>query len=673
MTAPTRSRRERRRIREVDGLRGVALTLVVVFHLFGHGRVSGGVDVFLTVSGFLLALSLGRAIRDGRSLGIVHRWGRTFARLAPPATVVLLAVVVLSYTALPVLHRQQTLIEVASAALYMENWQLIASQLAYGAAGPNTSPLQHFWSLSVQGQFFLIFPLVVAALMLLVPRRARYIAFWLLLAVATAVSFAYAWQRNLADAQAAYFDSFARFWELGVGGLVAWCVLHERRLPEVLRPYTGWAGLALVIGSGFLFDGVSAYPGPAALVPVSGAVLVVLSSASERKGSASAVLSSPVFTLIDRYSYGLYLWHWPLLVTYLAWSGRDAVTAVEGAVVLAASVVAAMLTRMVLQPIGTRAQDSGRIAAAVVAVCVVAAVAVPAGGIAAAQLRTGAPSSEDPCLGAAAMDPALPECAQEEPATEPLPAADMLSTDDAFYPDCWTGYDDRSPNRCSFGPEEYSLHLLAVGDSHLSHYNDVWRDIAERNGWRIDVMARAACTWTEAEQHQNTEAGYANCGRWNRAVDDYVESTDLDAVIVSQSSTKPYVVPDGADPVDYRADGFIRAWKAATTDGVPIVVVRDNPVFPLEFTECAYAHTSDGVCSVSRAEAVHEDAAAVAASRIDQGQVIDLTDFFCNHECPAVIGGAVVARDAGHLTRTFARTLTPYIERELLAFLRDRA
>ena len=116
MTAPTRSRRERRRIREVDGLRGVALTLVVVFHLFGHGRVSGGVDVFLTVSGFLLALSLGRAIRDGRSLGIVHRWGRTFARLAPPATVVLLAVVVLSYTALPVLHRQQTLIEVASAA-----------------------------------------------------------------------------------------------------------------------------------------------------------------------------------------------------------------------------------------------------------------------------------------------------------------------------------------------------------------------------------------------------------------------------------------------------------------------------------------------------------------------------------------------------------------------------
>lgn len=671
MTAHLRSRAQRR-IREVDGLRGVALTLVVIFHLFGHGRVSGGVDVFLTVSGFLLALSLGRAVRDGRPLGIARRWGRTFARLAPPATIVLVAVVVLAYTALPPLHRQQTLAEAASAALYLENWQLIVSQLAYGAAGPDASPLQHFWSLSVQGQFFLVFPLVVAVLILVVPRRARLAAFWTLIAVATAVSFVYAWHRNLLNPPAAYFDSFARFWELGAGALLAWFVLHGRLLPAALRPYTGWLGLALIVGSGFVVDGVSAYPGPAALLPVGGAALVILSSGSESRASASAVLSRPMFALVDRYSYGLYLWHWPLLITYLAWTGRDAVNPAEGAAVLAVSVVAAVLTRFALLPIGARTQTSARAASIVVAASVVLAVAVPAGGLAAAQLRASESTVADGCLGAAAMDPDLPECADDEWEGDPVPAADRLAADDAFYPECWTGYDDRTPNRCSFGPEEHTLHLLAVGDSHLSHYNDVWRDIAERNGWRIDVMARASCTWTHAEQHQNTPAGFRDCDRWNRAVDRYVASAELDGIIVSQSSTKPYQVPDGADPIDYRVDGFVSAWAAATDEGVPVFVVRDNPVFPLEFTECAYERNSTETCSVRRTQALEEDAAAEAVSEVDEAHLIDLSDFFCDRECPAVIGGAVVARDAGHLTRTFARTLTPYIERELLAVLADR-
>lgn len=142
--APSQSA-QTHRILEIDGLRGIALTLVVVFHLFGHGRVSGGVDVFLTVSGFLLIMSLGRSLARGKSLGIVARWGRTFSRLAPPAMVVLVAVTILSFTVYSPWLRSQNLIEVVSTALYVENWQLINSQLAYGAAGPETSPLQHFW------------------------------------------------------------------------------------------------------------------------------------------------------------------------------------------------------------------------------------------------------------------------------------------------------------------------------------------------------------------------------------------------------------------------------------------------------------------------------------------------------------------------------------------------
>lgn len=181
------------RIAEIDGLRAIALTLVVLFHLFGHGRVSGGVDVFLFVSGVVLALSFAAAIDRGHRIGFVRRWGRTFSRLAPPAAVVLLAVVVMTFTILPPWSREQNLTEVGSAAVYLGNWQLIASQLAYGAAGPETSPVQHFWSLSIQGQLLIVIPLIVAGVFALrrLVRRPGLVV-WVLGIAATVASFAYA-------------------------------------------------------------------------------------------------------------------------------------------------------------------------------------------------------------------------------------------------------------------------------------------------------------------------------------------------------------------------------------------------------------------------------------------------------------------------------------------------
>ena len=461
----------RARIRDIDGLRGIALTLVVFFHLFGQGRVSGGVDVFLVVSGFLLTLSLGRAIGSGAELRISARWGRTFARLAPQAGLALLAVVVLSATVFSVRTRWQTLNEVIASALYVENWQLISSRLPYGSAGPSASLLQHFWSLSVQAQFFLLFPLVAGLIVVLLrTRRARVRAFWGMLIVGTVASFVFATALNGVNPEAAYFHTGARFWELGAGGLAAGIFLLDRRIPRGLRPLTGWLGLLAIVACGFLIDGASAYPGPLALVPVGGALLVLLSSGSTARGSTSALLGTRPLVALDRMSYGLYLWHWPLLVAHLTLTHQtaDQVGMLDATVVLVASIAAAWAGQRLLSA-PTRWAVSGRTGRSLsFAATVIVLIVVPTGT---AALHV-APSREavaaielDECQGAAAFDPQRNCTSDPDAEGELLPALTDLVVDDDHSAECW-GLDVEDPFRwCTLGPKDgYDMHLLALGD-----------------------------------------------------------------------------------------------------------------------------------------------------------------------------------------------------------------
>lgn len=665
------------RIGEIDGLRGIALTLVVIFHLFGHGRVSGGVDVFLTVSGFLLVLSLGRALQTERPLGIVARWGRTFARLAPPATLVLLAVTALSYTVLSPWTREQNLIEVISTALYVENWQLIFSQLAYGAAGPETSPLQHFWSLSVQAQFFFVFPLVVGILTLVIRgRRARVVAFWTLLVVATLASFVYAWRANLADPLAAYFDTGARFWELGVGGLLAGLVLAGWSIPAALKVVAGWAGLAMVISSGFIFDGGLSYPGPAALLPVGGAILVVLST-SGGKGSASPLLTSRPLVTLDRLSYGLYLWHWPILIVFLTIKQRDAIGWRGASVVLAVSVAVTLLTRFLLNaPTAWATSGGGRRPLGFFLVAVVVAV-TPAGVLyASSSAASSGVIAVDECAGAASLDPTRPECADAGEGEDPVPALDALRGDDANRAECWSRVDTRDVALCALGEEEnYEQRILAVGDSHNNVWVDVYEQIAEARGWRIDVAGRAGCQWVSPDAPvygQNAE-GQAGCAEWRAAISERAASGEYDAILTTASSKSRFTSETpGVSDEEFHTQMILEAWQARPSSDTPILFLRDNPIFPDESLDCiANSSARDaGDCSRPRADALLHTGYDDAVARTENAHTIDLSDLQCGLDrCDMVVGGVVVTRDGAHLTSTYAGTLAPYLDRELARIL----
>ncbi len=353
---------------DLDGLRGVAIALVVVSHVW-LGQVSGGVDVFLVLSGYFFIGSLLRHLLATSAPGASWaaaldprpRLRRIARRLLPALVVVLLATVVLTAFVMPALRWRTIGADVVAAALYYENWHLAFTAQSYAAADAAVSPLQHLWSMSVQGQFFLgaLFAtlalgglLKLGALAVPALRRPAVVRSVLasVLLGAGGASFAWAIHRHGVYQSFNYYDTFARCWELAAGGLLAvW--LPRLRAPAWLRNALAAAALGVILSCGWWIDGVAEYPGPWALVPI-GATLVLIwagSTAAGGSGVVARLLARRPVVRLGSIAYSLYLWHWPLLIFVLAWRYESRAGFAEGAAVIAVSLVLATLTEKYIE------------------------------------------------------------------------------------------------------------------------------------------------------------------------------------------------------------------------------------------------------------------------------------------------------------------------------------
>lgn len=695
-----------RRIGAIDGLRGLALILVVAFHLFGHGRVSGGVDVFLLLSGYFATGALLRRAEDG-TLRLSAHYARTLARLLPAALVVLAAVTVALLTLAPRLRWSSVLREVGASATSWENWELVHAALAYGAAGPDASPLQHFWSLSVQGQFFAVWPPVVLGLVVAARRLGRAGAAqrlgWagqltpgrLVAAVtgtATAASFGHALWLVSADQQVAYFSTFTRFWEIGAGALLALAL--RRAVPFRGQTVLGWLGLALVVGSGFLIDGARMFPGAWALVPVGGAALVLLATVPggpEPGRGVARLLDSAPLRFGARVSYALYLWHWPVLIFWLLATGTHRAGPVTGAGVLAASTVLAWLTtRYVSEPLLTRVTRrlaarraalttrppgplrSGPLVARVpsgrrtVAVLVGAAVLVLGGAQVAATAHDATvrssvadllePSPDHP--GAAALAPgALPA---EPPRVPFRPAAWVAYDDHPDRPDCAQSRDVPEVLECTIvAPAEPTAVVYLAGASHEQQYEEAFAALARQHRWELREMLKHGCRLaTSAEDPATYEP---TCATWNEEALDALVAARPDVVVVVGTRTYEDGSPEEVLP------GQVDAWRVLDDAGIQVVTVRDNPRFEWFVPECLDTAAVPEACGRTRAEQLAEVSPVTTAPGVPRDAVhLDLSDSICGPEtCAAVVGNVLVYRDDDHLTNTYVRTLTPVLGRQL--------
>lgn len=357
-TTPVKPRKQVIYRPDLDGLRGIAIAFVVFFHVW-MGRVSGGVDVFLALSGFFFLGSLVRgATTPGSSLSPIQNLWRLIRRLYPVLIVVVAATVGLTMWLRPEATWTDVLTQAQATLLYYQNLELALTSQDYGAADASISPLQHLWSMSVQGQFYIIALALVLGIAALFRLFGKTPSKWLYAAVFTAICLVSIWHADRgfeANQPWNYYDTWARLWELFIGGVLA-IVFVGVVVPWLLRTIATIAGLTMIVTCGLLIEGVEHFPAWWAWYPVGGALLIVIFGMVP-EGKKVRWFTEPIPWLLSTYpmrrlgdlGYSLYLIHWPLLIFYLALSDSPHATAVSGTVIVLVSLALAWLAERYIE------------------------------------------------------------------------------------------------------------------------------------------------------------------------------------------------------------------------------------------------------------------------------------------------------------------------------------
>src|SRR3954451_21103684 len=302
---------------EIQALRALAVALVIAAHVWPDLVPGGfvGVDVFFVVSGYLITSLLVEEIARTGRIRLTAFWARRARRILPAALVTLLVCAVATMILVPSNHWDAFMREVAASAAYVENWQLAHTAVDYFAKDDGVSPVQHYWSLSVEEQFYLMWPLLLLGPPA-VPRRrgpqSRVVALAAAMGVLTAVSLSWSILHTPNDPEAAYFVTPTRAWEFGAGGVLA-LLPQLARSPVLVRAILSWLGLAAIVVAAFAYGSDTVFPGSAALLPVLGTLAVIRAGAPDHRLAPARLLALGPIQRTGDLSYSLYLWHWPVL------------------------------------------------------------------------------------------------------------------------------------------------------------------------------------------------------------------------------------------------------------------------------------------------------------------------------------------------------------------------
>jgi peptidoglycan/LPS O-acetylase OafA/YrhL len=682
---------------DLDGLRGIAIALVAVFHVW-FGRVSGGVDVFLALSGFFFGGRLLRtALTPGASLWPMPEVTRLVRRLLPALVVVLAASAVLTILIQPE-TRWETFADQSLASLgYFQNWELANTASDYLRAGEAVSPLQHIWSMSVQGQFYIAFLALIflsALLFRRVFKKHMRAAFAVLLGSLTIASFVYAIFAHNADQATAYYNSFARAWELLLGALIGALVPYIR-WPMWLRTTAAVVSLAAILACGALIDGVKEFPGPWALVPVGATVLFILSAANRladphtggRLPAPNRLLATAPFVSLGAMAYSLYLWHWPLLIFWLSYTGHSRTNFLEGAGVLAVSGVLAWLTtkyvedplrykapahpvHVVVVPLRSRLRRPTMVLGSVVALLGVALTATSftwrehvtverANG----KELSGLSSRDYPGARALlnrAKVPKLPMRPTVLEAKKDIPE----STIDG----CTSDFDNAGVINCTYGDKSATRTIALAGGSHAEHWITALDLLGRLHHFKVVTYLKMGCPLTTEEVPlvMGDNRPYPKCREWNERVMPKLISDHPDFVFTT--ATRPWNIKPG----DVMPGTYIGIWQTLSDNNIPILAMRDTPWLvrngePYFPADCL-ADGGDAIsCGIKRSDVLSDHNPTLDfVAQFPLLKPLDMSDAVCRKDiCRAVEGNILLYHDSHHISTTYMSTMTNELGRQI--------
>ncbi|WP_087974062.1 acyltransferase family protein [Oceanobacillus rekensis] len=647
---------------EIEGLRTVASILVAVYHIW-LGNVSGGVDVFFVVAGFLITISLLGRYEKNEKIDFSGFILRLIKRLFPAAFTVLFFTGIACILWLPEVRWDQTVQELIASALYFENWQLALNSVDYLAQSNEASPFQHFWAMSLQGQFYIIWPVLLLLTILIAKfvfkKRIRPV-FLSMLIIVFIVSFIYSVFKTDVNQPWAYFDTFTRVWEFSIGGILA-LLIANIKLKKSFSFLLSWLGLIGLISCGIILQVSTVFPGYAALWPVLSAIFILIAGDQGGKFSAYGLLISKPLVNFGEISYGFYLWHWPILIFYFILTGNKTASLIDGLLIILMSAILAYITsKFVEKPIRNRKSLNVKWRTALVAVLLAAPVLVLSGfwyhSIAEqqAELKTMINNEDYPGAAITAFANSDKEIAES---VVPTPMQARNDQPALYSEGCHQEVGETEVIECIYGDTKNPDYIVAlVGGSHSAHWLPALQGFAEKENVEVRSYTKSGCRFS-AEEFEAED-----CTEWNRKLMEVIVDVQPDLVFTTADVTAQQEVPEG----------YVENWEILKQHSIPVFAVRDNPRLKFDVPSCVEEHGSDSLeCAVEREEILpKEDPWSKLENPPDNVYYVDFTDRFCeNQYCKSVVGNVLIYTDSHHITATYSSTLTPFVREALMPVL----
>jgi peptidoglycan/LPS O-acetylase OafA/YrhL len=659
VVGPALGERESSFRRDIEGLRGIAILVVVAYHVGIPGFSGGfvGVDIFFVLSGYLITKLLVReALKTGR-VNLVNFYARRVRRLLPACGFMLLAVCFLGTRLFSPLEQSRIWPSAGATAGYCSNFLFMRQSMDYFDAETAGNPLLHTWSLAVEEQFYLVWP----ALVILAARSRRFrIVLPVILVAGSALSLGTCIFLTHVRQPWAFFASPTRAWEFGVGSLASLIPTHVVARRHGWFRGVGWLGGAAVLAAALFFSASTNFPGIAAVIPVAGAAAMILPGTISCSAGVSRLLAIPVLQWLGKLSYSWYLWHWPVLIG--ASVAGLAATAIGRAGWGLVSLAVAAVTYAVIEnparfnPVLMQRPVLSLLMGALITV----------GGIGAAL------AWRQSVLTTAAR---FPEAAIFDAAkARPNPAG------------CSTGYADARVKQCVAGDKSAGRTVVLFGDSHAEQWLPALEQVAAESRFKIITVLKASCPTARVQVYNpHLKRVEVECAEWREAALVRIGALRPDALIATNSSMGYISAPGkegGYETSSYEEwrEGSRSTFAALDSAGIETLVLRDSPRPNLDVPLCLSRADSkpwsvipQQACSPSRAKALDPlvlEAEEQAARGLQRVHFADLTGEFCDSNvCASMKRNVVVYRDSNHLATTFAKGLAPALARQLLPLL----
>lgn len=686
---------------DIEGLRAIAVLAVLLFHAGVPGLAGGyvGVDVFFVVSGFLITSLLIAERESQGSISLGAFYSRRIRRLLPVSALVAVLTLVASYIWLEPLRVRTLINDVFGVATFSSNFVFAHRGADYLQSSLPPSPLQHYWSLAVEEQFYIVWPVVVmlvclgAASSTTLRRRVGVLA-----SVITVGSFAACMALMDTSQPWAFFSPHTRAFELSLGALVAVIPMLTSRASRIITACGAWVGLGGIIACVALFDERTQFPGPWALAPVL-ATALVLRGGMVTSWSPDVVLRFSPFQWLGSRSYSAYLWHWPILIIAAAALNRT-LTVAEGLICLVVTLLLSEISfRLVENPIrrniAIRGLRSFALAVSLIAVVSGSAVlarnnppATDSGVVATTPSLNTAPTV--PVVAATTtvvpVAPELPALGQPIDAVvqalqssglpsnlEPSLQAALGDQPTIYSNNCHASFSATRPKKCEYGDPASSVVIGLYGDSHAAQWFHTFEDVAKRRGWKFITYTKRGCPPAEIPTYSKVLGKvYNECAPWRKNVLEQMKADGVSVVFIAHfdrllSATTR--IPMWQKEWREGLQGTIAALKERSI--VP-VLMEDTPYPGQDVPTClSRNYTNVQRCTPSIGSAYRPDMEEMLKDFDAAGEhVLWVNNWFCSTTaCPTVVGNILVYRDDNHMTVSYSRFISPLLEGAIADFV----